>query len=293
MKKIRLIYNPGSGDRSFKNRLDHIIEIFQKEDYQVIPYKTLGVMDIQSGVRKTLDDDYYAIAVAGGDGTMNMVVNAMMKYGLKLPVGIFPWGTSNDLAAYFDIPRDINKCCTNILNGKVRSIDLGLINGRYFINVAAGGLLTDVPQKVDINLKNTLGKLAYYLKGIEQIPNFKPVKAQIFANGKYTVENIFLFLVFNGCSAGGFEMLAKDALIDDGKLDVIAVKSCLLMDLIGLFIKILRGEHLNDSNIIYFRTDHLSINCNADIETDIDGEYGPGFPVDISVVPKAISIFVP
>lgn len=293
MKKIRLIYNPGSGDKSFKNRLDYIIEIFQQAEYQLVPYKTLGAADIEKGVLKTLDDDYYALAVAGGDGTLNMVVNAMMKYGMRLPLGIFPWGTSNDLAAYFKIPRDINRCCANILNGNARPIDLGLINGKYFINVAAGGLLTDVPQKVDINLKNTLGKLAYYLKGIEQIPNFRPIEVRISANGRSSTERIYLFMVFNGCSAGGFDLLAKDALIDDGKLDFLAVKACPLRELVGLFIKILRGDHLDDGNIVYFRADRLSIDCGAGIETDIDGEYGPGFPVDISAVPNAVRILVP
>jgi lipid kinase, YegS/Rv2252/BmrU family len=293
VKKIRLIYNPGSGDRSFKNRLDHVIEEFQKEGYQVIPHKTLGVGDIENAVRLTKEDDYSSIAVAGGDGTINRVVNAMIKNDINLPVGVFPWGTANDLAAYFEIPRDVHKCCRNIIEGKTRPIDLGRINDRYFINVAAGGLLTDVSQKIDANLKNTLGKLAYYLKGLEQIPNFRPIPAEITTSDKTINENIYLFLVFNGCSAGGFNMLAKDALIDDGKLDVIAIKACLIMDLVALLIKVLRGEHLNDSNIVYLRTDSVRINCDIDIETDIDGEAGPLFPVDISVAPKAINVFVP
>jgi YegS/Rv2252/BmrU family lipid kinase len=187
----------------------------------------------------------------------------------------------------------VHKCCRNIIEGKTRPIDLGRINDRYFINVAAGGLLTDVSQKIDVNLKNTLGKLAYYLKGLEQIPNFRPIPAEITTSDKTINENIYLFLVFNGCSAGGFNMLAKDALIDDGKLDVIAIKACLIMDLVALLIKVLRGEHLNDSNIIYLRTDSVRINCDIDIETDIDGEAGPLFPVDISVAPKAVNVFVP
>lgn len=293
MKKIRLIYNPGSGDRSFKNRLDEVIEEFQKGGFQVIPYKTLGVFDIETGVKHTQDDGYRCIAVAGGDGTINRVVNAMVKYNIDLPIGIFPWGTANDLASYFGISRNIKKCCRNIMEGNVRQIDLGMINDRYFVNVAAGGLLTDVSQKIDINLKNTLGKLAYYLKGLEQLPNFRPIPAQFITKNSKISEDIYLFTAFNGCSAGGFNMLAKDARIDDGKLDIIAVKACPLVELITLLIKLLKGEHLQDENIIYIRTDSISINCAHDIETDIDGEPGPLFPVDIRVVPGAAKVLVP
>lgn len=293
MDKIWLIYNPGSGDRSFKNKLDEIIEEFQRENCQVVPYKTLGVDDIEYGVRHSKYDNYRGIAVAGGDGTINRVVNAMMKHNIKLPLGIFPWGTANDLASYFNISRDVKKCCSNIIKGKTRPIDIGKINDRYFVNVAAGGLLTDVSQKIDINLKNTLGRFAYYIKGIEQLPNFRPIPVEFTTDENTINDNIYLFMVFNGCSAGGFNLLARDAKIDDGKFDMVAIKACALIDLIGLFIRILRGEHLQDNNIIYIRTDKLKIDCQYNVETDIDGETGPLFPVELEILHNAVDIFVP
>lgn len=293
MDRIHLIYNPGSGDRSFKYKLDEVIEEFQKEGYQVVPYKTLGAHDIEQGVKMTEYDYYRSIAVAGGDGTINRVINAMLKNKIKLPLGIFPWGTANDFASYFSIPKDIKKCCRNIINGKTKLIDIGKINDRYFINVAAGGLLTDISQKIDINLKNTLGKLAYYIKGLEQLPSFRPIPIEIITEDNIINENIYLFLIFNGCSAGGFNLLAKDAKIDDGKLDIIAIKYCAIVDLISLFIKMLRGEHLQDNNVIFVRTNKLKINCRYNVETDIDGESGPMFPVEVDTIPQAINLFVP
>lgn len=293
MDKLRLIYNPGSGDRSFRNRLDEIIEEFQKEGYQVVPYKTLGLDDIERGVELTGDGDYKAIAIAGGDGTINRVVNAMMKHNIKLPIGVYPWGTANDLAAYFNIPKDIKKCCRNIIDGNIKSIDIGKINDRYFINVAAGGLLTDVSQKIDINLKNTLGRFAYYLKGLEQLPNFKPIPVEFTTDQTVIKDNIYLFMVLNGCSAGGFNMLAKDARMDDGRFDLVAIKACAIIDLFGLFIRMLRGDHLQDGNVIYIKTDKIKIDCQYDVETDIDGESGPNFPVELELLPGALDIFVP
>jgi len=293
LKKIRLIYNPGSGDRSFRNKLDEVIEEFQREGLQVVPYKTLGVDDIENGVKLMMGEEYSGIAIAGGDGTINRVVNAMMSNNINVPIGIFPFGTANDLAAYFGISRDIKKCCRLIIDNKTSPMDLGVVNGKYFVNVAAGGLLTDVSQKVDLALKNTLGELAYYLKGLEQIPNFRPISAEFIVGDKVINEKIYLFTAFNGCSAGGFNLLAKGAMIDDGMLDIIAVKACPLVELLTLFIKLLKGEHLNDDNILYLRTDKLRVDCDKNIGTDIDGESGPHFPIDISVAPSAIKIFVP
>lgn len=293
MKRIRLLYNPGSGDRSFKNKLDEVIEEFQREGYQLEPFKTLGIDDIERGIKLTQGNKYSSICVAGGDGTINRAVNAMKKYNIDCPIGIFPWGTANDLASYFNIPRNIKKCCKTIINENIKEIDLGKINDRYFVNVAAGGLLTDVSQKIDINLKNTFGKLAYYLKGIEQIPNFRPIPVQFITEEKTINDNIYLFMAFNGCSAGGFNMLAKDAKIDDGKLDIVAIKACNVVDLFPLLIKILRGEHLQDSNIIYIKTNNIKINCDYYVETDIDGEAGPMFPVELNVIKNGIKLIVP
>ena len=138
-----------------------------------------------------------------------------------------------------------------------------------------------------------MGKLAYYLKGIEQLPNFRPIPVKFEMDGSTISTDIFLFLVFNGRSAGGFNMLARDAKIDDGKLDIIAIKACTVVDLISLFIKILRGEHLQDNNVIYLKTDKLNIDCDYEVETDIDGEAGPMFPVKLSVLHNFINIFVP
>ncbi|WP_083479714.1 YegS/Rv2252/BmrU family lipid kinase [Oxobacter pfennigii] len=293
MKKIRLIYNPISGDKSFKTKLDEVIEEFQLQGFQTVPYKTMSIEDIENAVKFTSNDDYHGIAIAGGDGTINRVINAMIKWAVNLPIGIFPWGTANDLAEYFGIGRDYKRCCSIIAENNTRMIDLGKINDRYFINVAAGGLLTDVSQKTDATLKNTLGKLAYYFKGLEQIPSFSPITAEFISYDRVIKDKIYLFTAFNGCSAGGFHLLAKDARIDDGMLDIIAVKACPIVELVTLFIKLLRGEHLNDSNIIYFKTDKITINCECDIETDIDGEAGPLFPVEISVIPRAVAVFAP
>jgi diacylglycerol kinase (ATP) len=290
MKKARLIYNPYSGNRSFRQRLDYVIEMLQKSGYEVTPYRTMSIQDIYNTIEESIP--YDAIIVSGGDGTINHVINAMMQHNIDLPVGIIPSGTSNDFANHLGIPLRFPESLDIIAKNKTSEIDLGRINDRYFVNVTAAGLLTDVSQKIDINMKNTLGKMAYYIKGIEQIPNFRPIHVSIECENKKLEEKLYLFVILNGSSAGGFK-LAPDSNVLDGTLKFVGIKMCSMVDLINLFIKMLKGEHLDSSNIVYLKGSEFTVNCMEKIETDIDGEIGPEFPLNVKLSEKKLNVFVP
>ena len=217
------------------------------------------------------------------------MVNAMAKQGISLPIGILPVGTANDFSKFLGIPFDVEKACKQIISSTVTTVDLGSINDKYFVNVASTGLFTDVSQKTDVNLKNTIGKLAYYLKGLEELPNFRPLKVKISSEQVNFDGTMYLMLIFNGKTAGNFN-LATRADATDGMLDVIVFKAVQIYELIPLFIKVLKGEHLDSDKVIYFKTDRLHIECNEDIVTDIDGEKGPDFPLDIKCIKGGLKI---
>lgn len=241
MKRVRLIYNPYSGNRMIRHKLDEIIYKFQKEGYEITPYRTTSALDIYKNINTARG--YDCIVSCGGDGTLNHVINAMMMNDIDIPIGILPCGTANDFAFHIGIDRSIVKACDVITRGKTSKFDLGIINNRYFVNVAAGGLLTDVSQKIDINMKNTLGKMAYYLKGIEQIPNFRAIPVKI-SQGDLKIETeIYLFVILNGETTGGFKM-APGASASDGKLDLIAIKACNMGDMINFLLKCLKESTL-------------------------------------------------
>lgn len=192
MKKVRLIYNPVAGDARFKNRLDTLIKNFQKEGYKVSPYRLMGSNDMPNALSH-MDHNYSAIAISGGDGTINNVINEMKKNNIDLPVGIFPFGTSNDFAAHMGIPKNIPKCCEIVARGSIKKVDVGKVNGIYFVNVCSAGLLTEVAYKTDVALKNTLGKIAYYIKGFEEIPKFKSIPMEMEYDNKVIKDNFYLF----------------------------------------------------------------------------------------------------
>jgi diacylglycerol kinase (ATP) len=292
MKKLKFIYNPYSGDGTLKNKLDYLIERFQKSGFMMVPFRSSDINTLEKAFFD-IHDDYDAVCVSGGDGTLSSVINIMASRRLDLPVGIFPFGTANDFAAHINIPRDIEACCDIIEKGKIKKVDIGRVNDSYFLNVCSAGLLTDVAYKTDTNLKNALGKLAYYMKGIEEIPKFTPFKMRLQYGSNVIEDSFLLFLILNGSSAGGFNKLAPHAKIDDGLMDVIAIKNTNITNIFTIFLKILRGEHIGDPNLYHFHTDKLIIACDGSCETDIDGERGPNLPLDIEVKKHFLKVFVP
>ncbi|MDD7792800.1 YegS/Rv2252/BmrU family lipid kinase [Clostridium sp. 'White wine YQ'] len=288
MKKVKFIYNPFSGENLILSELDKVISIHQEFGYQVVPFRIEKGITIDEALND-IDESFYYILVAGGDGTVDSLVNAMKERNIDIPLGILPVGTANDFARFLGLPQDVSTCVRQILSSKPKGVDIGKINNKYFVNVASTGLFTDVSQKTDLNLKNTIGKLAYYLKGLEQLPNFRKLKVNIKSKEVEYDGYMYLLLVFNGQTAGSFN-LATSADIMDGYLDVIMFKAITIIDLIPLFIKVLRGEHLDSPNVLYFKTDNLIIESPEDIVTDIDGERGPDFPLNIQCIKNGIQV---
>lgn len=287
--KVKFIYNPYSGENVILSKLDKVISLHQEAGYTIVPYRITAGEDVGVALNDIKDGNYKYILIAGGDGTVDSVVNAMAKNGVSLPIGILPAGTANDFSKFLGMPSDIEAACKQILSSEVKSVDLGSINDKYFVNVASTGLFTDVSQKTDVNLKNTIGKLAYYLKGLEELPNFRKLHVDISSKEVEFNGEMYLLLVFNGATAGNFNLATKaDAC--DGLLDIIIFKAVQIYELLPLFIKVLKGEHLDSNKVLYFKTDYLRVECHEDIVTDIDGEKGPDFPLEIKCIKGGLKI---
>ncbi len=293
MKKIRFIYNPVAGKKQITAKLDTVISRLQAHGWQVLPYRTTGEETNRDFSRILTEEDTDAVLVAGGDGTVHRVVNGLLNTGVAIPLGIIPAGTANDLGVHLNLPQDVESCCDLVLRGKMTQVDVGRANDSYFVNVASAGLLTDIPHQTDVALKNVLGKLAYYLKSIEKLPNFQPIPVEILSRHKIYRDEVLLFLIVNGSTAGSFTKIAPRSSLADGVLDVIIFRPSNLGQMFSLFLKVLKGEHINDPLVEYFQTDELIITCPISVDTDLDGEPGPGFPLTVGVLPKKLNVFIP
>ena len=291
MKRVKLIYNPNSGEKKILNMLDDIIMVYQENGYELIPYRLSNKEPIEKAF-VGLDDTYNHLLIAGGDGTIDLILNSMKMNDIDIPIGILPTGTANDFANALNIPSNVKEAIDNIIKSTPKKIDIGKINNKYFINVASAGMFTDVSQRINQDLKNYMGKVSYYIKGIEEALYMRKFNISVHSEEITYKGDMYLMLIFNGKTAGNIN-LAYKAEIDDGYLDVIIFKGMPLPMSIPVLISVLRGEHLdhlNESELLYFKTKKLSIECNDDLITDIDGEKGPDFPLEIECIKDGIEI---
>lgn len=288
--RVLLFYNPKSGNGMFKNNLDYIISRFQEKGIMVVPVRADNTLDIDKLMQGINKKKLLKIIAAGGDGTINVVVNAMRRNDVDLPLAVFPAGTANDFAHYFDIPTHIDGMLDIALQEHYIPADIGKCNGKYFVNVTAIGSIIDVSQKTDTTMKNALGVLSYYLKALSELHTLKPVEVTVTCPDKKFTENIYFMVVLNGNSAGGFRKLGVESAINDGLLDVIMFKEMKITEIPSVAFSVLQGRHNENSNVIYLQTPSLTIESPENISTDVDGEIGAPLPLNIEISSKQILI---
>lgn len=292
MKKMILAYNPVSGHADFKNRFDIIAENLQRRNVLLQLYRTTKQNENFAAFLKAANAD--GIIVAGGDGTLHNIVNLLKKNNADLPVGIIGCGTSNDFASYLKIDLDSQKYFDAIADGNTRRIDLGETGGEYFINVASAGMMTAIAHEVDARFKNAIGKLAYYIRGIKEIPKFKTMPLNITADGKNYELDAFLFLILNSSVVGSMKNVAEAARIDDGKLDLLAVKKSSAAELMKLTADLIAGKSvMTAKNVLHIAAAEFVVETDGAEEaiSDLDGEKGPALPITVKTLPGALEIF--
>lgn len=296
MKRIKFIINPSSGRQTMEKKIDDLCKLLLDDGFIVGKFFTEKKDDAMLEAIKTCNGGHFDYIVAcGGDGTVNEVVKGIMKSSNKLPLAIFASGTVNDFANYLNIPKGVNDFFEMLKSGVTMSVDLGKVNDDYFVNVAAGGILTNIAYQVPGESKAILGRLAYYLEGIKEftLQSLDPINVKIISEEiNITKEEILLFLISNSSSIGGFKKLAPNADVVDGLLDVIIIKKSDVADLANIFINVLTGDHINHPNVLYFKVKSIYLESDTEIPIDIDGEYGGNLPAKFEVIPGAIKIFI-
>lgn len=293
MKRARIIYNPTSGREAFRKNLPDVLEILEIAGYETSTHATTGAGDAISAARTAIERRFDLVIAAGGDGTINEVVNGIAEQSYRPKLGVIPVGTTNDFARALQIPRDIVAAAEIIAKGDTIPVDIGRINDKYFINIAGGGRLTELTYDVPSKLKTMLGQLAYYLKGMEMLPSIKATPIRIEYDGKLFDGEAMLFLVGLTNSVGGFEKLAPNSSINDGMFTLLILKKTNLADFIRIATLALRGEHVNDPKVIYTKANRIKVTSEEKVQLNLDGEYGGLLPAEFVNLYRHLEVFVP
>ena len=294
MKRARIIYNPTSGRELFRKHLPEVLEKMEKAGYETSCHATTCEGDAVQAATFAVERKFDLVIAVGGDGTLNEVVSGIAKFEDRPKIGLIPMGTTNDFARAVHIPRDITKAVDIILKGDSIPVDIGLMNGdRYFINIAGGGRLTELTYEVPSKLKTVLGQMAYYLKGIEMLPSIRSSRVRIEYDGEVFEDSTMMFLIGLTNSVGGFEKLAPDASINDGKFTLLILKELNMAEFIRVASLALRGEHLSDPHVIYAKASKITVTTEERVLLNLDGEYGGVLPATFENLANHIEIYVP
>ena len=225
MKKARVIYNPTSGKELIKKNLADILSILEECGYEASAFATTPEENsARNEAHRAARAGFDLLVAAGGDGTINEVVNGIAPLKRRPKMAIIPAGTTNDYARALKIPRDNIVKAAEVIKNQTVKMDIGQAGKNYFINIAAGGHLTELTYEVPSELKSIFGYLAYLAKGAEMLPRVKPIKMRMtYDEGVYEGNASMFFLGLTN-SVGGFEQIVPDAKLDDGKFSLIIVK---------------------------------------------------------------------
>ncbi len=234
------------------------------------------------------------IIAAGGDGTVNEVVNALagLEKQVRPALGIMPLGTANDFATACSLPQDLTEALRLAVHGRPVPIDIGKANNRYFINVATGGFVTQVTATVPTQVKNILGGSAYTLAALVKSLNFAPRHGRLAAEGVDIEGSAITGAVCNCRQAGGGQVLAPNAYINDGLFDVMIILTFPLTDVTQVIQEILNPD-MDGEYVRRFRSSWVESWPSARRSVNLDGEPFEADHIRFEILPGEIKLVLP
>jgi diacylglycerol kinase (ATP) len=237
------------------------------------------------------------IVAAGGDGTLNEIINGIGENFDKARVGLIPLGTGNDFARTIGIPTDLEAAIDLIAAKKTRAVDLVQVTSdevRYFVNVSAGGFSGLVDEKLTAQMKKTWGPLAYLRSAAAALPDLRAYRTTLaFDNSESLMVDLYNVVVANGRYVGGGTMIAPEASIDDGLLDIVLIPKKPAAELALLAAQVAMGTHLTSDAIIFRRAAKLTVNSKPGMWFNVDGELVGNEPARFEILPRALRFIAP
>ncbi|MEY2510235.1 MAG: diacylglycerol kinase [Verrucomicrobiota bacterium] len=237
------------------------------------------------------------VVAAGGDGTLNEVVNGIGENLGDARLGLIPLGTGNDFARTIGVPDDIEAAIDLIVIGETRAVDLVRVTSdevRYFVNVSAGGFSGLVNEKLTPEMKKTWGPLAYLRGAAAALPELRAYRTTLaLDNSESLTLDLYNVVVANGRYVAGGTLIAPEASIDDGLLDIVLIPQRSAPELALLAAQVALGTHLASEAIVFRRAAQLTVNSKPGMWFNVDGELVGNEPARFEILPRALSFIAP
>ena len=280
MKRLLFVYNPTSGKGAITGNVTTIVDAFTKAGWLVTIYPTQGSGDA-TRVTRELAPQFDRVVCCGGDGTLSETAAGLLALPQPPLLGYIPSGSTNDCAATLRIPQGY-KPAAELAAGYAPPLkwDIGTLNDRPFVYVAAFGAFTEVSYDTPQDLKNTFGHLAYVMAGIASLPSITPYHLRIECDDQVLEDDFFYGMVCNTTSVGGMKALPTDRVVlDDGKFEMLLVPSPkTAADLQNLVLALLNQQY-DSQGLVFRHVSSLRLETEEELPWSLDGEYAPSVPV--------------
>ncbi len=288
-----IILNPISGrGRGARERetLSKFMNEAQSSNFKWELVETTMENGAESLARKAVQNGVDLVVAAGGDGTINQVVNGIA--GTNTILGVLPLGTGNDFARAIGVEK-IAVAMHTLLHGKTKRIDLGQADERLFINIAGCGFDAIVGETANNRFRQLQGTMAYVAAMIYSLATFHAASFEIITDGVLLETKVMLCSVANAQSYGGGMLITPDAKLDDGLLDVFILKAVSKFEFLKTFPKVFKGTHVTHPSVEIIRAKKVEIKSDPIMPLFIDGELVGRTPSKFNIVPDAITIQIP
>lgn len=288
-----IIFNPNAGTA---DQIEVLKELTAQSS-DIVLWESRDSSHIDELVIRGVEEGFDIIAAAGGDGTVNAVVNSIMNAGRRPRFGLVPLGTGNDLARTLDISLDPRDAVALLEAGQVIDLDLIKVDADgktvYAVNAAAGGFSGQVNEVLTPELKERWGPLAYIIGAVTTFPEIQSLKTRVtFDSGQVEEMNAFNIIVANGRTVAGGKRVAPMANPSDGKLDVVIVKWDTAPKMAEVGARLLTGNYVDSENVVHRAVSKVQVSSKPGMWFNVDGELLTNSPITFTCVPGAIECVV-
>lgn len=284
MKRTLAVVVRPPADEGRLEALRDAVETVRGRGHRVSVRVTFEGGDARRFARSAAQGGCDVVVAAGGDGTVNEVVNGLARARRQTTLGLVALGTANDFAVSLGIPEDVTAALQLAAEGPAQAVDIARVNRRCFVNVSTGGFGAEASQAAGRSLKKRLGGLAYVLRGLEQMVTFAVAQGRFRVGGAVVHEGDFVFYaVGNARRTGGGTPLTPLARVGDGRLDIMLVHGMSRVQFLALLPDLRAGTHLDSPHVSYYRADEFDVETRGDVAVNADGEQiaGESFRYDV------------
>lgn len=294
--KIKVILNPYANRWGARTRAGELGEMLAMADQTCDMTITQAPGEAIEVAEAAVREGYDVVVAAGGDGTINEVINGVLRAtpdGPTLPFGILPLGTANDFNKLAGLPGSVPEAFEVILAGNTRQIDAGLVNDRYFINNSAIAMEPTVTLE-SWKIKRISGESRYLLALLRALAQLSAWQMDVHWDDNHYQGPAYLLSVCNSERTGGFTM-APGAEIDDGVLDLVIAREVPKLTFLQMLLQLLQGKHTEHKDVIFTRVTEISIKTDPGTPVHADGEVFSTSETQISysILPGKVTLLSP